>query len=324
MTRSIAENTPVTNIGIDISKALLDVAAYPGGETCQFTNNIKGHKALATWLQGMNVACITFEATGVYHRRLERFLGERGLPFAKVNPRRARHFADAFEKLAKTDRIDALMLARFGELLRPRQGSAKSQDLETLGELVAARRALVKDRTAIKNRLHNLQTPLLKRQARQRLRQIENQIGAIDGECRTLSETDPDLARRLDILVSIPGLGEVTAFTLLAEMPELGSMDKRQTAALAGLAPITRQSGTWKGKSFIRGGRANLRHALYMPALVAIRFNDEFKRKYEAMTTARGKDAKPPKVAIVAIMRRMIVMANALLRDDRKWTKISA
>ena len=139
-----------------------------------------------------------------------------------------------------------------------------------------------------------------------------------------MRDADPELARRLNILLSVPGLGEVTAFTLLAEMPELGSMDKRQTAALAGLAPITRASGTWKGKSFIRGGRANLRHALYMPALVAIRFNEEFKRKYQAMTTASGKDAKPPKVAITAIMRRMIVLANALLRDDRKWAKISA
>jgi len=324
MSKSVAENTPAINIGIDISKAQLDVASYPDGEIYQFTNNIKGFRQLAKWIASMNVACITFEATGTYHRKLEHFLGEQGLPFARINPRQARCFAEAFGKLAKTDRIDALMLARFGELLKPRQGSTKSQSIETLGELVAARRALIKDRTAIKNRLHNLQTPLLKRQARQRLRQIENQMVAVDAECRALSEVDKELARRLAILLSIPGLGEVTAFTLLAEMPELGSMDKRQTAALAGLAPITRQSGTWKGKSFIRGGRANLRHALYMPALVAIRFNDEFKRKYQAMTNARGKDAKPAKVAITAIMRRLIVLANALLRDDRKWIKISA
>jgi len=324
MSKSIAEKTQATNIGIDISKANLDVAAYPGGQFCQFTNNIKGFRCLAKWLGTMNLSCITFEATGTYHRRLERFLGERRLPFSRINPRQARCFAEARGKLAKTDRVDALMLARFGELLKPRLTTAKSQPLETLCELVAARRALVKDRTAIKNRLHNLQTPLLKRQARQRLRQVERQMAAIDAECRIMRDADPELARRLDILLSIPGLGEVTAFTLLAEMPELGSMDKRQTAALAGLAPITRASGTWKGKSFIRGGRANLRHALYMPALVAIRFNEEFKQKYEAMTTARGKLAKPAKVAITAIMRRMIVMANALLRDDRKWTKISA
>jgi len=324
MISSVAENTTPINIGIDISKALLDVATHPDGEICQFTNNIKGFRQLAKWLASMNVTCITFEATGTYHRKLERFLGERGLPFARINPRQARYFAEAFGKLAKTDRIDALMLARFGQLLKPRQGSVKCQTIETIGELVAARRALIKDRTAIKNRLHNLQTTLLMRQARQRLRQIKNQIEAIDAECQALSEADEELARRLAILLSIPGLGEVTAFTLLAEMPELGSMNKRQTAALAGLAPITRQSGKWKGKSFIRGGRANLRHALYMPALVAIRFNGEFKRKYEAMTTASGKDAKPPKVAITAIMRRLIVLANALLRDGRKWTKITA
>ena len=324
MSENLTEKPSGINIGIDISKALLDVASYPDGEICQFTNNIKGYLKLAKWLATMNLSCITFEATGVYHRKLERFLGERGLPFARINPRQARYFAEAFGKLAKTDRIDALMLARFGELLKPRQGESKSQTLETICELVSSRRALVRDRTAIKNRLHNLQTPLLKRQAKQRLHQIENQMEAIDTECRALSEADEALARRLDILLSIPGLGEVTAFTLLAEMPELGSMNKRQTAALAGLAPVTRQSGTWKDKSFIRGGRANLRHALYMPALVAIRFNEEFKRKYQAMTEARGKDAKPAKVAITAIMRRLIVMANALLRDGRKWTKINA
>ena len=142
-----------------------------------------------------------------------------------------------------------LMLARFGELLKPRQGESKSQTLEALCELVSSRRALVRDRTAIKNRLHNLQTPLLKRQAKQRLHQIENQMEAIDTECRALSEADEALARRLDILLSIPGLGEVTAFTLLAEMPELGSMNKRQTAALADLRPLHANQARGKARA---------------------------------------------------------------------------
>jgi len=304
-------------IGIDISKALLDVATYPDGQYKQFTNNKKGHKELLNWHDTLPAKLIVFEATGAYHRGLERFLGEHGLPYSIVNPRQARRFAEATGRLAKTDRVDALMLARFGELLEPAHSESKSQTLETLSELGAARRALAKDRTAAKNRRHNLLSPLLKRQVKRRLLQIETDIKAIDAACRQLIREDQPLARRFDILVSIPGLGEITAIIILAQMPELGNMDKRQTAALAGLAPITRQSGTWKGKSFIRGGRAHLRKALYMPALVACQFNHQLKQKYRKMIAA----GKPAKVAITAIMRKLIIIANALIRDDRKWSE---
>ncbi len=307
-------------IGIDISKALLDVATFPDGQVKQFTNNKKGHKELVKWLASLHTKLIVFEATGAYHRGLERFLGEHGVAFSKVNPRQARQFAQATGKLVKTDRVDALMLARFGELLEPPHSASKSQTLEELNELVVARRALVKDRTAAKNRQHNLRSPLLKRQTKQRLKQIRKQIETIDARCMELVQSDRLLSKRYNILISIPGLGKLTAIIILSEMPELGSMDKRQTAALAGLAPITRQSGAWKGKSFIRGGRANLRQALYMPALVAIRFNEEMAQKYKSMTQA----GKPAKVAITAIMRKLIITANSLLRDGRKWSKISA
>lgn len=306
-------------IGIDISKALLDVATYPEEQYQQFTNDTKGHKALVKWLGSLNVKLIVFEATGAYHRGLEQFLGDRGLPFTKVNPRQARRFAEAIGRLAKTDRVDSLMLAKFGELLQPPHSESKSQTLVELAELVVARRALVKDRTAAKNRQHNLVSPLLKRQVNRRLKQIEADIKIIDEACLALVRTDQQLDHRYNILLSIPGVGSLTAIIILAEMPELGSMDKRQTASLAGLAPITRQSGTWKGKSFIRGGRTNLRQALYMPALVAIRFNQEMATKYKTMTEA----GKPAKVAITAIMRKLIITANSLLRDDRKWSKIS-
>jgi transposase len=315
MVKIIAET-----IGIDISKAHLDVAAHSSGEVKQFTNNAKGHKQLARWLGRIDVKCITFEATGVYHRGLERFLCARGLPFAKVNPYQARCFAEASGKLAKTDRVDALMLARFGAVMQSPIKEAKSQTLEMLSELVCARRALVKDRTAAKNRQHNLQAGLLKRQIKQRLRQIDNHIAAIDVECLALVKSDDQLTNRYDILTSIPGIGSTTAIIMLAEMPELGTMDKRQTASLAGLDPITRQSGTWKGKSFIRGGRANLRHALYMPAMVAVRYNEELKTRLAKFI----EHGKPFKVAITAIMRKLLITANALLRDNRKWSKITA
>ena len=284
-------DTITGTIGIDISKALLDVATYPDGQFKQFTNNKKDHKELLKWFGTLQVKRIVFEATGAYHRGLERFLGEHRCPFAKINPRQARRFAKATGTLVKTDRVDALMLARFGELLEPPHSVSKSQTFAELDELVVARRALVKDKTAAKNRQHNLRSSLLKRQTKQRLKQIKDQIETIDARCMALVQSDVLSCKRYNILISIPGLGSLTAIIILSEMPELGTMDKRQTAALAGLAPVARQSGTWKGKSFIRGGRANLRQALYMPTLVAIRFNEEMADKYKSMKKA----GNPPK-----------------------------
>ena len=156
---------------------------------------------------------------------------------------------------------------------------------------------------------------MLKGQNKQRLKQIEGQIAAIDREMERLRDEDAAFKRRCEIVESIPGLGSASAFALLIEMPELGTLEPKQIASLGGVAPVTRQSGTWQGKSFIQGGRAGLRQALYMPALVAIRYNPDMKAKYEAMRKA----GKPAKVAIVAIMRRLLLLANALLRDQRLW-----
>jgi transposase len=182
--------------------------------------------------------------------------------------------------------------------------------------LLTARRALVKDRTAALNRGKNLTLPLLKRQNLEQLRQIDAQIEAIDREQATLVAKQQSLKARFDILLSIPGLGAVSVLAMLIDMPELGSLQPRQAASLSGLAPLTRQSGNWQGRSCIQGGRAALRQALYMPALVAIRFNPPLKAKYLALREA----GKPAKVAIVAVMRRLIIIANALLRDHRMWT----
>ena len=208
------------------------------------------------------------------------------------------------------------MLARFGATLQPEIPPAKDETIDSLAELLAARRALVKDRTAALNRGKTLTLALLKRQSQQHLTQIEAQIKAIDQEHATIVASHATLQARFDVLCSIPGFGAATSLALLIEMPELGSMDAKQAASLAGVAPVARQSGTWKGTSFIRGGRAKLRQAIYMPALVAIRFNPPLKAKYQALRQA----GKPAKVAIVAIMRKLIITANALLRDHRHWT----
>jgi transposase len=208
------------------------------------------------------------------------------------------------------------MLARFGATIQPDIRPARDTAIDALAELQVARRALVKDRIAALNRGKNLTLPLLTRQNQQQLKQIEAQIEAIDREQAALVARQERLKTRFDILISIPGIGAVSALAMLIDMPELGSIENKQAASLSGLAPITRQSGNWRGKSVIQGGRAPLRQALYMPALVAIRFNPPLKAKYLALRKA----GKPAKVAIVAVMRKLIVLANALLRDQRKWT----
>jgi transposase len=261
-------------------------------------------------------ARIVYEPTGPYHRAFERRLADAGLPLVKVNPRQARRFAEATGRLAKTDRLDAAMLARMGALLELEARPVRNPILNDLKDLHMAREALVKSRTAAKNRAKNLTLPILRRHNAEQLRQIERQIAAIEKEISTLVRADSELALRLDILVSIPGISTITAFALLIDMPELGTLSNGQAASLAGLAPVARQSGQWTGRAFIRGGRANVRQALYMPALVAMRFNPDLKAKYDQLIDA----GKPAKKAITAIMRKLIVLANALIRDRRKWS----
>jgi transposase len=295
-------------IGVDISKDHLDAHRLIDGASRRFANDKTGHKAFLRWRAQKPTERVVFEPTGPYHRAFERALAVAGVAFAKVNPRQARRFAEATGKLAKTDRLDAAMLARMGALLE-------------LKDLHLAREALVKDRTAAKNRGKVLVLSLLKRQNAQRLEQIERQMEAIEAAMRDIVQADADLSARFAILISIPGVSAITSFAMLVEMPELGTLEAGEAASLAGLAPIARQSGRWTGRSFIRGGRAGLRQALYMPALVAMRFNPDLKAKYQQLVSA----GKPAKVAIAAIMRKLIVLANALIKANRPWEpKIAA
>ncbi|MFM7417421.1 MAG: IS110 family transposase, partial [Alphaproteobacteria bacterium] len=266
------------------------------------------------WI-GETPARVVYEPTGRYHRTLERALAAAGMPIAKVNPRQARRFAEATGNLAKTDALDAAMLTRMGAVLSLEARPVPSAIINELRDLRTARNALIKDQVAAQTRAKAITLPLLKRQNAARLKQIEAQREAVDAAINALIQGDPDLAQRFAILCSIPGIAEVSAAMLLIEMPELGSLDEKQIAALAGLAPIARQSGNWKGKSFIRGGRQQVRQGLYMPALVAIRFNADLKTKYEQLIKA----GKAPKQAITAIMRKLIILANALLKKGRKW-----
>jgi transposase len=310
------KTTLAQNVGVDISKEALDVAFYPAGETARFCNDAKGLRALVKWLAPRQAARVVFEATGAYHRLLERTLAEAGLPGVKVNPLQARRFAEAIGKLAKTDRCDAAMLARMGAALELQARPIVSETLDKMKEFVTARDALVKTRVADVTRGHELRSPKLKAQLAARLRQIDRQIAAIEKELKEMRRADPDVQERYDILISIPGVGDVTAYVLIVHMSELGSLDPAQAACLAGVAPLADDSGKSSGQRSIRGGRARVREALYMAALSASAHHPEYSLKYEAMLKA----GKLKKVALVAIMRKLLILANALLRDKRKWT----
>lgn len=309
------DNPIPQTIGIDISKATLDVYAHPAGCERQFTNTAKGHKELIAWLGQWSIDRIAYEATGAYHRQLEQALSD--LPSVKLNPARARRFAQAIGTLAKTDKIDAVILARMATTLQPPVRPANTPQQAKLAELISARDGLVRDKIALQNQAKNLTLPLLKRQHKKRLDQIERHIEQVDAELAAIIAADSQLARRHEIISSIAGIGTRTADQLVATMPELGALDPKQVASLAGLAPVTRQSGQWKGRSFIQGGRANVRRALYMPALVAARYNPDLKAKYQSLVAA----GKPAKVALVALMRKLIIIANALIKENRLWVE---
>lgn len=303
-------------IGIDISKDTFDIHRLSDRRHERFGSDKAGLAALRRWI-GKTPVRIVYEATGRYHRDLEAVLSAAGHDLVKVNPTRARRFAQAISQGAKTDRVDAAMLARMGAVLELDAKPVRSESMHEIRELHIARLALNKDRTACRNRLAGARNKVVLAQLRARLRQVDNQLEQIDAELARLIAEDPALARRQDILRSIPGVGAVTAIAMIVEMPELGTMEPKEAASLSGLAPITRESGKWKGRSKIGGGRRGMRNALYMPALVAIRHNLHLAETYRKLVDA----GKPAKLAIAAIMRKLVILANALIRDDREWTE---
>lgn len=307
----MSENT----IGIDVSKDHLDAHALPAGTALRVPNTARGIAQLLRWIGAEPVARIVYEPTNRYHRALEARLAAAGLPLAPVNPLKARRFAQALGLQAKTDKIDARMLAEMGLRLTPGLQVPSPKNLQHLKDLVAARRALVADRVADGNRTGGHSLALLQRLARRRRAAIEADITRIEAAIAALIAADPALAEKARLLQSLPGIAALTAATLLAEAPELGQLEARQIAALAGLAPVTRESGTWRGKATIQGGRCHLRRALYMPTLTAIRRNRDLAALFTRLRTA----GKPPKLALVAAMRKLLILANTLLREGREW-----
>lgn len=302
-------------IGIDISKDTLDAHRLSTGAAARFANSAAGLRALRRWIGAQMPDLVVYEATGAYHAALERgFAGV--LPLVKVNPLQARRFAQARGTRAKTDSVDARILAMMGASLDLVPDVPAGKNQRALKELQIARMALIKERTRLLNRSKTQSLALLKRQSKARLEQIKRQLTELEAALLDLTRQCPKRARAFDILCSIPGLGPVTAVAILVECPEIGTLTRKQIASLAGLAPMTRQSGQWRGTAFIQGGRKFLRDALYMPALVAARYNPDLRQKYQTMIQA----GKPAKVALTALMRKLIEMANALVRQDREWT----
>lgn len=301
-------------IGVDISKDHLDAHRLPDGAARQFPNTRPGYKAFIAWA-GHDLLRVVYEPTGAYHRAFEAECAAANLPLRKINPLQARRFAEAIGTRAKTDRVDAILLARMGMMLDLQPTRVADKALRDLKELRQVHTALIAERTRLRNRIKTLTVALAKRLHTQRLKRIEQEIEAIINAIMARIEGDPVMAQRFAILSSIPGLGPIATMTLIIEMPELGQLDAKQAASLAGLAPMTRQSGQWTGKARIIGGRKDLRDALFMPALVACRHNADLAAKYQALITA----GKPAKLAITAVMRKLVILANALVKADRKW-----
>ena len=301
-------------IGVDISKSHLDVFDAERREAKRFENSASGFRAFEKWCGKLEIARVVYEPTGPYHRNFEERFCDK-LPLVKVNPLQARRFAEACGTRAKTDALDARGLARMGVALELEPDIPVAKTTRILKDLQVARAALVKERTRLNNRAYVQTNAVLKRQTKARLTLLEKQLCELDREIDTLIKADKTSARRREIVQSIPGLGSVASAAILTYLPEIGTLDRRQVGSLAGVVPYNRDSGQWKGKSFISGGRKPLRDALYMPALVAMRYNPDTKAKYEALRAA----GKPAKVAIVAIMRKLIETANALVKADRVW-----
>lgn len=314
------ENTGTSSYtGIDVSKSRLDVDIEPGGDRFSVVNSKQGIRQLLRKLARIGPKLIVFEATGKYHRHLHRALAQADLACAMINPRQARYFAGALGQLAKSDTIDARMLALYAMYLKPAANAPVSQVVEELKELVAARHAAKAEHTALSNRIGETVNPRVLQLLRQRLSKIKREITCVELWIGELIKTDEGLARRYDIIMSMPGMGTVNAMNCLAEMSELGQCTDKQIAALAGLAPFVRQSGKWAGKRRIKGGRKTVRNGLYMAALSAIQTDPASKAFYNRLLN----NGKLPKVAITAVMRKMITLANKLIRENRKWTPIA-
>jgi transposase len=301
-------------VGIDVAKAQLDIALRPMGERWAVSNDDAGIAALVTRLQEIAPQLIVLEATGTYQRAAVAALAVVGLPVAVVNPRQARDFAKATGQLAKTDVLDARALAHFAEAVRPMPRPLPDAQADELRALLARRRQLVAMRTAEQNRLGSA-PPRLQADIQAHIMWLNTRLAALDDDLDTTLRASQVWREREELLRSVPGIGPVCARTLLLDLPELGTLSRQRLAALVGVAPLNRDSGTLRGSRTTWGGRAHVRATLYMSTLVAVRYNPVFKAFYERLR-ATGKAAK---VALTACMRKLLTILNAMVKHHTAW-----
>jgi transposase len=301
-------------VGIDVSKAHLDIAVRPSGERRQVANDSEGIAELVAWLAGLKPTLIVLEATGGLETAVTAALAGAGLSVAVINPRQARDFAKSIGKLAKSDKIDAAMLARFAEAIRPAVRVLPDEQTQQLQAVLVRRRQLIDMLVAEKNRLA-MTHATVKPQVKEHIAWLEQALEQIDQELHDLLQASPVWREKEDLLRSVKGVGPVTATTLLAELPELGQLNRKKIAALVGVAPFNCDSGKMHGKRAIWGGRACVRNALYMAALSASRHNPVIQDFYQHLIKA----GKLHKVALVACMRKLLTILNAILRSGKPF-----
>ncbi len=301
-------------VGIDVSKDTLDVAVAPAGQQWRVSTTEESLGELVERLQGLSPALVVLEATGGYEVPVAAALGAAGIPLAVVNPRQVRDFARAMGKLAKTDKLDAQVLALFAERVRPAPRPLPDPQTQELDALLARRRQMVAMLTTERNRLGSA-LPSVRPEIQEHIAWLEERLGGLQDRMTKLLRESPLWREKEDLLRGVPGVGPVVTLTLLAELPELGAMDRRQVAALVGVAPLNRDSGTLRGRRSVWGGRAKVRAALYMSALVATRHNPMICVFYQRLLAA----GKPKKVALVACMRKLLTILNAMLKHRTPW-----
>ena len=301
--------------GIDVSKDRLDVMELPEEQCCSVSNDARGWAALVERLRNLSIVAIGLEASGGYERGVARALLAAGMSVRQVNPFKLRQFARASGVLAKNDPLDARMIASFVAIMPTRPAQRQTPAAERLAEMLAVRRQLSAEKVAAENASRLLEDAMLRRLCRRRIGRLAADIETLDQRLIEIVATDVPLAQRYRLLTSMPGVGPVLACTLIALLPELGRLSRKQIAALVGVAPYAFESGTLKGRRCIWGGRANVRQVLYMAAMSASNWNPVLKAFHDRLAAA----GKLPKVAIVAVMRKMIVMLNAMVRDDVVW-----
>jgi transposase len=301
-------------VGIDVSKRWLEVYAQGEGKVRKISNDREGIKRLVQWMEDIQAERIVFEATGGYERQAVKMLSERRLAVAVVNPTRVRRFAEAMGVLAKTDKIDAQMIARYGSVVKPKPNGRQTAIEEHMAGLVERRRQLLVMVTAEKNRLSTC-IESIRPGIEMHIMWMEENIEQLEKEIQACIEQQPEWRERARIIQSVPGVGEVTTATLVAELPELGQINRQKIAALVGVAPFNQDSGPRRKKRKIYGGRSGIRRTLYMAALSASIHNPVIRDFYQSLI-ARGKEKK---VALTACMRKLLVIINAMVREKQVW-----